>query len=323
MEPNFHFADEMISVVEAPAVPTVWSPTLDHSPEIKNLDPDLLDAGLSRLRNALQGRARAGWSLDGPDLEFMRKQDRIWDFLLDHYFRVETDGWENVPAGPCLFVGIHSGTWLTMDAWTLCAEWWRRFGTSRILHGTAHDALMAMPVIGSYFRKVGVIPASRTAVTQALEEGHDVVVWPGGEVDSMRNWTKRDKVVLGGRQGFIRQAMASGVPIVPVATVGGHDTVFVLSEARGLAKALRLKKLIRSDIAPLTLGFPFGLTFEALPMHLPLPAKIRTRFLPPLELDPDRGDDILYRQAAYQEVEDRIQAGVNELAKKRRFPIFG
>ncbi|MFP4474427.1 MAG: lysophospholipid acyltransferase family protein [Desulfatibacillaceae bacterium] len=260
--------------------------------------------------------------MDGPNQQFMKKQARVWDFLLDRYFRVETDGWENVPDGPCLFVGVHSGTWLTMDAWCLCSEWWRRFGDRRILHGTAHDALMAMPVIGDYFRNVGVLPASREAVTQALGAGHDVVVWPGGEVDSMRSWSKRDKAVLGGRQGFLRQAMSSGVPIVPVATVGGHDTVFVLSETRGLAKALRLKKLIRSDIAPLVLGFPFGLTFEAVPMHLPLPAKIRTRFLEPIVLDPDRRDDLEYRREAYHEVERRIQGGMDELAAKRRFPVF-
>ena len=38
--------------------------------------------------------------------------------------------------------------------------------------------------------------------------------------------------------GFVRTAIRSGVPIVPVATVGGHDTVFVLSEGRWLANGL-------------------------------------------------------------------------------------
>ena len=149
-----------------------------------------------------------------------------------------------------------------MDAWTLCAQWWRRYGEQRILHGTAHDALMAMPGLGTYFRNVGVIPAKRDSVSAAFAAGHDVVIWPGGEVDAMRSWSKRYDVVLGGRKGFIRQAIRSGVPIVPVATVGGHDTVFVLSECRKLAKLLRLKKLLRSEIAPLVLGFPFGITLD-------------------------------------------------------------
>ena len=39
---------------------------------------------------------------------------------------------------------------------------------------------------------------------------------------------KRGQAVLAGRRGFVRQAITSGVPIVAVATVGGHVTVFVL-----------------------------------------------------------------------------------------------
>ncbi|MGO9905549.1 MAG: hypothetical protein ACLP4R_10325 [Solirubrobacteraceae bacterium] len=34
--------------------------------------------------------------------------------------------------------------------------------------------------------------------------------------------------VLAGRRGFVRRAITSGLPIVRVATVGGHDSVFVL-----------------------------------------------------------------------------------------------
>ncbi len=269
-------------------------------------------------------RARSRWSTDGPDPAFMEKQIRyVWNFLLDRYFRVETTGWERLPEGPVLFVGVHSGTWLTMDAWTLCAEWYRHFGTSRTLHGTAHDALMAMPGLGSYFRKVGVVPACRDSVSACLAQGHDVVVWPGGEVDAMRSWAKRDKVVLGGRRGFIRQAMRSKVPIVPVATAGGGDTVFVLSEGRGLAKLLRAKKLMRSEVCPLILGAPFGLALEALPLHIPLPAKIRTEFLNPVFVDPDREDDPLYVDHIYMKVEKSIQEGVNRLAARRKFPIFG
>ena len=52
-----------------------------------------------------------------------------------------------------------------MDAWTLFVfQWWRRFGTERVLHPTAHDVLTAAPGLGDYFRQVGVIPASRQGV---------------------------------------------------------------------------------------------------------------------------------------------------------------
>jgi len=73
-------------------------------------------------------------------------------------------------------IGIHSGGALTMDAWTLVHSWYRHFEGRRMLHGTAHDVLMAAPVLGDYFRAVGVIPASRAGVTAALAAGHDVIV---------------------------------------------------------------------------------------------------------------------------------------------------
>jgi 1-acyl-sn-glycerol-3-phosphate acyltransferase len=188
---------------------------------------------------------------------------------------------------------------------------------------------MAAPGLGDYFRHVGVIPASRQGVTAALDAGRDVIIWPGGDVDAMRNWRKRDLAVLGGRKGFVRQAIRSGVPIVPVATVGGHDTAFVLSEgqwiANGLDRVSGLKKKLRGTRMPIVLGIPFGLTIETIPTHLPLPAKIRTELLEPIHVDhdPDRVNDRAYVDTVYVEVQSAIQDGMDRLARQRRFPIFG
>ena len=64
----------------------------------------------------------------------------------------------------------------------------------------------------------------------------------GGEVDSLRPWTKRDQAVLAGRKGFVKMAINTGVPIVPIATVGGPDSMPVITKGRGLAKALQIDK---------------------------------------------------------------------------------
>ena len=239
-------------------------------------------------------------ALDGPNQTLMRAQKPVWDVLCKYYFRLETSGWERLPEETSLLIGNHSGGSLTMDAWTFVFAWWRRFGTERVLHPTAHDVLMAAPGLGDYFRQVGVIPASRQGVTAALSAGCDVIIWPGGDVDAMRNWRRRDEAVLGGRKGFVRTAIRSGVPIVPVATVGGHDTAFVLSEGRWIANGLDrvsgLKKKLRGSRLPIVLGFPFGLTIETIPTHLPLPAKIRTELLDPIHVDhdPERVNDREY-----------------------------
>lgn len=267
-----------------------------------------------------------GQGLNGPDPQLMERQSGIWNTLMDRYFRLEFDGIENLPDEPCLLIGVHSGGPLTMDAWTVIMAWWRRFGATRSLHGTAHDVLMNTPVLGEYFKRLGVISPTKENIRAAFDKGDDVILWPGGEVDCYRNWADRDKAVLGGRKGFIRLAMSAGVPIVPVATVGGHDTLFVLSEGRGLAKLLKLKERMRMDVAPITLSWPLGLALHITPLqHVPLPSKIRTRIMEPiyLDTDPNRLGDQEYVEAMYEQIEGSIQTGMDELAKKRRFPVFG
>src|SRR3954462_12181111 len=268
---------------------------------------------------------RAGeWNLDGQDEATMQRQKYLWNTLVDHWFRMEFDGWENLPDPPALLVGIHSGAPFVWDAWTVGVEWWRRFGQDRPLHGTAHDALMAIPLVGRYFRAMGVLPAAPDAIATALAEGHDVALWPGGEVDSLRPWAERDRANLAGRKGFVKMAIRAGVPIVPIATVGGADAMPVLIRGDRLSQLLRLDKLLRLKVFPIAVSLPWGIASAALP-QFPLPAKIRTRFMPAVELDhdPERADDDDYIEAKYREVQDSIQRGMDALARKRALPVFG
>jgi len=268
---------------------------------------------------------RAGqWTLDGLDEKWMQRQKYLWNPLMDYWFRMEIEGWERLPAPPALVVGIHSGAPFVWDAWTVGVQWWRHFGAERPLHETAHDALMAMPLVGRFFRTMGVLPAAQDSIATALAEGRDVALWPGGEVDSLRPWTKRDTAVLAGRTGFVKVAIRTGVPIVPVATVGGADAMPVLIRGRGLAKTLRLDKLARFQVFPIALSLPWGIAPAMLP-QLPLPTKIRTAFQEPIELDhdPERADDEDYVNAKYEEVRLSIQRGMDALARRRTFPVLG
>jgi 1-acyl-sn-glycerol-3-phosphate acyltransferase len=264
------------------------------------------------------------WDLSGQDETTMQRQKFLWNVLVDYWFRMEMDGWENLPDAPVLLVGIHSGAPFVWDAWTVGVQWWRRFGQDRPLHGTAHDALMAIPVIGRYFRAMGVLPAAPDSIATALAEGRDVAVWPGGEVDSLRPWQERDIANLAGRKGFVKMAIRAGVPIVPIATVGGADAMPVLIRGDRLSKALRLDKVLRLKVFPLAISLPWGIAPAALP-QLPLPAKIRTRFMPAVEIDSDpaRADDDAYVDQKYDEVQRSIQRGMDALARKRALPLFG
>jgi hypothetical protein len=84
-------------------------------------------------------------ALEGPNQTVMRAQKPVWDVLCKYYFRLETSGWERLPAKTSLLIENHSAGSLTMDAWTFVFDWWRRFGTERVLHATAHDVPMATP----------------------------------------------------------------------------------------------------------------------------------------------------------------------------------
>jgi 1-acyl-sn-glycerol-3-phosphate acyltransferase len=269
---------------------------------------------------------RAGeWTLDDVDPSgLMELQKYLWNPLMDYWFRMEIEGFEKLPEPPALLIGIHSGAPFVWDAWTVGVQWWRRFGDERVLHGTAHDALMAAPGIGRYFRSMGVLPAAPDSIAAALAAGRDVALWPGGEVDSLRPWTERDTAVLAGRTGFVRMAINAGVPIVPIATVGGPDSMPVLFRGRTLAKALRLDRIARLKVFPMALSAPWGIAPAALP-EIPLPTKIRTAFQPAVTVDPDpeRAGDREYVDAVYEEVRSSIQHGMDALARRRRFPVFG
>jgi 1-acyl-sn-glycerol-3-phosphate acyltransferase len=268
---------------------------------------------------------RAGqWDLEGPDYRFMQLQKYFWNPLMDYWFRMEIEGWENIPEPPVLLIGIHSGAPFVWDAWTVGAQWWRHFGDARRLHGTAHDALMALPLIGGYFRRMGVLPAAPDSIAAALAAGHDVALWPGGERDSLRHWTQRDEAILAGRTGFVKLAIRSGVPIVPISTVGGPDSMPVLASGRRLATALQLDKVARLKMFPIALQAPWGISPALLP-EIPLPTKIRTAFQPAVELDtdPERAEDETYVDEKYEEVRSVIQDGMDALARRRRLPLFG
>jgi hypothetical protein len=98
----------------------------------------------------------------------------------------------------------------------------------------------------------------------------------------------------------------------------------VLIRGDRLSKTLRLDRILRLKVFPLAVSLPWGIAPAALP-QLPLPAKIRTRFMPAVELDndPARADDDQYVDRKYHEVQDAIQKGMDALARKRAFPFFG
>jgi hypothetical protein len=98
----------------------------------------------------------------------------------------------------------------------------------------------------------------------------------------------------------------------------------VLATGRRIAKALKLDQVARLKMFPIGLQAPWGLSPAILP-EIPLPTKIRTAFQPSVKVanDPAKANDEDYVQRKYDEVQQSIQHGMDALARRRAFPVFG
>lgn len=256
--------------------------------------------------------------LRNPDLvallmPFMRTLVKVW-------FRSEVRGLEHVPDGGALMVSNHSGGLLTMDVPVMATAFFDRFGVDRPFYALAHDILFVGPWAGLLHR-AGIVHAAPDVAHRVLRGGGVVMVFPGGDYDVYRPTTRANTIDFQGRTGYVETAFGADVPIVPVVSIGGQENQIYLSRGQWLAQTLRLPKLVRSEILPITVGFPFGLSL-VLPINIPLPTKIVTRILEPIDVraqfgnQPDsRTVDIYVRQS--------MQSGLDDLARRRRFPVLG
>lgn len=108
------------------------------------------------------------------------------DFLLA-YFDPEVQGFENLPAwGPMLIVSNHSGGIYMPDYWAFVRHWVRERGAAEPLYSLSYDLIFSIPGLGSMARSFGAVAASREKASRLLEEGHAVLVYPGGDQDDYR-----------------------------------------------------------------------------------------------------------------------------------------
>lgn len=240
--------------------------------------------------------------------------------IIKGYHRSEVHGLDEFPPGGALVVSNHSGGLLTLDVPIFATAYYERFGYGRPLYTLSHDKLFATPA-GDLLTRLGFIRANHDNAEEALRSGGAVVVFPGGDFDVYRPTLTANTIDFGGRTGYVRAALNAGVPIVPVVSIGGQENQLYLTRGDRLAHLLRLDKLMRLKILPISVGFPFGLS-AILPVNLPLPTKIVTQVLDPIDIvdefgeDPDIGEvDAHVRRV--------MQHGLDKLAEHRRLPVLG
>jgi 1-acyl-sn-glycerol-3-phosphate acyltransferase len=270
-----------------------------------------------RLSNRLTAR------LEDRDPDFIREMLPLLWLLATFYFRAEVRGMRNVPADrPVLLVGNHSGGNVIVDTFVFSLAFSTHFGVERPFHQLAHNLAIGWPIAGGMLRKSGTMSASTTHAEAALAAGAPVLVYPGGDWETHRPSWESAKVDFADRRGFVRLALRAGVPIVPVVSIGGQETALFLSRGGHLAGALRLDRLLRLKVLPISIALPWGLNVGDFAGHLPLPAKIVVQVLAPIDLEEEFGPDPDVDEV-YEHVTARMQAALDQLAAERRFPVIG
>ena len=289
------------------------------------LSPPRLVARFARFalrRRAGRAGSAAADDVAARDPELCTLLMDLYRVLAKRYFRLRIEGVSNVPAsGPVLLVGNHNGGLLPSEGFFTALAIHERYGPNRAVYALVHDFLFEDPLLRRYAGRLGMLRAGHESARHAFAAGGCVLVYPGSDLDAFRPFRDRNKVVLGGRKGFLELAIRERVPIVPVVTAGAHEQFVVLARGDRVGHLLHAHAWLRTEVLPVVVSFPWGLTSGFVP-YLPLPAQATVSFGEPMrwpELEPADAADGAKVDACYREVEARMQAMLDRLTQGRRF----
>jgi 1-acyl-sn-glycerol-3-phosphate acyltransferase len=284
---------------------------LRHLEGIVRMNAAMVTGAVASL-NGLGGDDPDDW-----DPDYIRQTLPAIKASTDAYFRGEVRGLDNIPEGAALLVGNHSGGLYIADTFVFAACFYDHFGPERRFHQLAHDLAARNPLLAT-LRRYGTLAASHENAARAFERDAPLLVYPGGDYETFRPTWRGGEVDFGGRQGFIRLAIEQGVPIVPVVAVGGQETALFVTRGQRAARALRIDRLARVKVLPVSIGPPFGVNLLDLPGRLPLPAKITLEVLPPIDVPQEADHD-----EVYDHVTGEMQSTLDDLAAERTLPLVG
>ena len=213
-----------------------------------------------------------------------------------HYFRVETEGIEKVPSGRVLLIANHAGQ-LPFDAAMLNGAMLLEAETPRIARGMGEYWIPQLPFVSVAAARGGHAVGTPGNCVALLEAEECVAVFPEGVRGMNKTYDQRYQLQRMGL-GFLRIALETGTPIVPVGIVGSED------QQPGLANVRPLARVLGMPAFPLTPTFPWlgplGL--------LPLPVKYRILFGDPLHFTGDSDDEDAAIERHVDVVRDAIHA---------------
>jgi 1-acyl-sn-glycerol-3-phosphate acyltransferase len=223
-------------------------------------------------------------------------------WLYRYYFRVETSGIENIPSGRVLLVANHSGQ-LPFDGWAIGGSLLFDLDPPRMTRSMIERFVPTLPFVSYYLSRWGQIVGTPENCLRLLEDEEVVLVFPEGSRGVSKPFSKRYQLQTFGH-GFMRLALETEAPIVPVAVIGAEEQ----------APAVNIEPLAKLFHAP---AFPLMPIPPFFPI-LPLPTKYRIHFGTPLTFrgDPDQDDEEL--QPLVAQVRRTIQSMIHLGLKERR-----
>ncbi len=224
--------------------------------------------------------------------------------LYRKYFRVEVHGVGRVPTGRVLLVANHSGQ-LPIDGAMIAAAMFLDAEPPRMVRAMVEKWAVGLPFVSLVFTRIGQVVGVPENATRLLEQGEALLVFPEGIRGVSKTFDRRYQLTDFGL-GFMRLAIETGTPIVPIAVVGGEEQYI------SVAKADRLAKLLRVPAFPIIpqLLVPGG--------QLPLPTKYRLWFGEPMHFTGDPDDDDAVIEEKVWLVRQTIQSMLNHALKERR-----
>ena len=241
-----------------------------------------------------------GFDRWGMDIRLLRRLAVLAVFLYRKYFRVHAEGLENIPAGRVLIVGNHSGQ-IPMDGamiWTallLGAE------PPRVVRAMVEKLAPTLPFMSTIFARTGQVTGTPENCTRLLEENHAVMVFPEGVRGIGKSFGNRYTLQRFG-SGFMRLALRTRSPIVPVGYIGAEESVISLSQLKPLARLL---------------GLPYIPLIPTI-LPIPLPTHHAIYFGKPLRFDGDPDEDERSIRRKVRKVEERVEKLIERGLGKRR-----
>lgn len=263
-----------------------------------------------------------GLSLDDRNPKIIEQLMPFFGWVYQDYFRVQTDGWENIPkTGKVLLIGSHNGGLAAPDTVMMTYDWFRQFGTHRLAYALMEPKIWQfLPALARLATQVGTIQPDPNLVRAALRRGAAVLIYPGGVKDVFRPHSLRNKIYFHGHKGFIKLALQEEVPIIPFISHGAHSTLIIFADIYPQLQQLHKWGLpwlwgVDPTVFPLYLGLPWGIGVGPLP-NIPLPLRLHTRVCPAIIFDrygEEAARDRQYVELCYRLVCEQMQQKLHQL----------